>query len=235
MHEAGEGSEFARDGYALVPDMLSPILADALLASLPEAGAASRRGESVYALRNVLDLPAVRAIARADTVRTVVESVLGPDAFVVRGIFFDKTPEANWPVPWHQDLSVAVRERREAPGWGPWSEKAGVIHVQPPPEVLERMLTVRLHLDDCPAENGALRVLPGTHRLGRLGTAETARLRETVPEVVCAVRRGDALLMRPLLLHASSPSQQPGHRRVLHLEFAADDLPYGLEWAERIS
>jgi ectoine hydroxylase-related dioxygenase (phytanoyl-CoA dioxygenase family) len=235
MDGAGEGSEFARDGYVVVHDVLSPVLADALLASLPDTGAVSRRGESVYALRNVLDLPAVRAIARADTVRAVVESVLDPDAFVVRGIFFDKTPEANWPVPWHQDLSVAVQERRDAPGWGPWSEKAGVIHVQPPPEVLERMLTVRLHIDDCLAENGALRVLPGTHRLGRLGTAETMRLRETVPEVVCAAHRGDALLMRPLLLHASSPSQQPGHRRVLHLEFAADDLPHGLEWAERIS
>src|SRR5262245_7189469 len=86
-----------------------------------------------------------------------VEPILGPGAFVVRGLFFDKTPRANWKVSWHQDLTIAVRVRIEAPGFGPWSLKAGVVHVQPPAEILERMATVRLHLDDCSESNGPLR------------------------------------------------------------------------------
>ena len=40
--------------------------------------------------------------------------------------------------------------------------------------------------------------------------------------------------MRPLLVHASSPATVPSRRRVVHLEFAAAELPSPLEWAERV-
>src|SRR5207248_2544553 len=127
-------------------------------------------------------------------------------------------------------LSIAVRERKEAEGFGPWSVKAGVLHVQPPAAILEKMLTVRLHLDDCPEQNGPLRVIPGSHLLGRLREGAISALTTPAAPVVCTVARGGVLLMRPLLLHASSPSQQPGHRRVLHIEYAASPLPGGLQW-----
>ena len=149
----------------------------------------------------------------------------------MRGILFDKTPGANWNVVWHQDLSIAVRERRDVPGFGPWSQKAGVAHVQPPPTILERMLTVRLHLDDCDEANGPLLVLPGSHRSGRLTPEQVQQWRGKTAAVPCLVPSGGALLMRPLLLHASSSSQSPRHRRVVHLEYAAEALPEGLEWA----
>jgi ectoine hydroxylase-related dioxygenase (phytanoyl-CoA dioxygenase family) len=115
--------------------------------------------------------------------------------------------------------------------FGPWSEKAGVLHVQPPRDVLEQMLTVRLHLDDCDAENGPLRVLPGSHRCGKMTPDEINRFRQQTEPVICTCPRGGALLMRPLLLHASSPATSPHHRRVVHIEFAAHALPHGLEWA----
>jgi len=150
----------------------------------------------------------------------------------VRGIFFDITPGANWNVAWHQDLSLALQERRELAGWGPWSQKAAVWHVQPPASFLEKMLTLRIHLDPCGLENGPLRVLPGTHLSGRLDAAKIAALREEIAERVCTVPQGGALLMRPLLLHASSAAQLPAHRRVLHIEWAAEKLPHGLEWHE---
>jgi ectoine hydroxylase-related dioxygenase (phytanoyl-CoA dioxygenase family) len=105
--------------------------------------------------------------------------------------------------------------------------------VQPPAAVLERMLTVRVHLDPCGVENGPVRVLPGSHTHGRLGTEEIARWREGGAPVPCTCGRGGALVMRPLLLHASSPATLPAHRRVVHLEFAADDLPHGLDWHGR--
>ena len=119
-----------------------------------------------------------------------------------------------------------MQERIDVPGFGPWSIKSGVPHVQPPVEVLEQMVAVRLHLDDCGEENGPVRVLPGSHRLGRMVNPPWG-----VPSgVSCVVPRGGVLLMRPLLWHASSPAASPAHRRVVHIEFAAMPLPGGLKW-----
>ena len=222
-----------RDGYAVVPGVLSGETVAGLIAALSDvaAGAGVRRRESVYAVRNLLDAaPTVAALADSSAVRALVEPIVGAGCFAVRGIFFDKTPDANWTVPWHQDLSVAVRERRDVPGFGPWSEKAGVPHVQPPAAVLARMLTVRLHLDDCDETNGPLQVLPGTHSGGRPSHDDIQARRDGVAPVVCPVPAGGALLMRPLLLHASSPALSPRHRRVVHLEYAAGPLPGGLHW-----
>jgi ectoine hydroxylase-related dioxygenase (phytanoyl-CoA dioxygenase family) len=224
------------DGFALVPGVASADEAGRLLDALAEvdrSAAIARRG-SVHAVRNLLEaVPRVRELARSPAVRALVEPVLGAECFVVRGILFDKTPEANWKVSWHQDLTIAVRQPREAPGFGPWSEKAGIPHVQPPARVLERMLTVRVHLDECGPQNGPVQVIPGSHRAGRLAPEQIDRWRQEAPAVPCTSPRGGALVMRPLILHASSPSTLPAHRRVVHLEFAAEELPHGLEWHGR--
>jgi len=174
-------------------------------------------------------VPEVRSLAKSPAVRALVDPVLGPKAFPVRGIMFDKPPEANWKVPWHQDLSITVKEKKGVSGFGSWSRKAGVLHVQPPDSVLQNMLAVRIHLDDCGESNGAVRVIPGSHLQGRLNTEQIQRF-STARAVFCAVAVGGALLMRPLLLHASSASVSPFHRRVIHLEFASGALPRGLEW-----
>ena len=209
-------------GYAVVPGVLDP-------------GTVDQLADAVAALdgnaRNLLSVPAVAAAAASAAVRSLVTPHLGDGARPVRGILFDKTSGANWKVPWHQDLSVAVRRRTDAAGYGPWSVKAGVVHVQPPAAVLGAMLTVRLHLDDCPADNGPLRVLPGSHTVGVLDAAAIAGWRERAAEASATVDRGGAVLMRPLLLHASSPATVPRRRRVVHLEFAAGPLPGGVEWA----
>lgn len=224
-----------QNGYAIVPSVLTAAAVAELIAALeqiPQGNSVRRRG--VPGVRNLLATPEIRQLACSPAVRGLVAPVLGTGGFAVRGILFDKTPAANWNVVWHQDLSIAVRERRCAPGFGPWSQKAGVVHVLPPPSVLARMLTVRLHLDDCNERNGPLRVLPGSHTAGRLDANAIAHWREQTPETVCPVPAGGALLMRPLLLHASSDAQTPAHRRVLHLEYAADALPGGLEWHDRV-
>jgi ectoine hydroxylase-related dioxygenase (phytanoyl-CoA dioxygenase family) len=179
------------------------------------------------------DVPAVRALARSSAIRALAEAAIGSGAFAVRGILFDKTPEANWKVAWHQDVTIAVTARREVPGFGPWTEKDGVVHVQPSLGVLADMVAMRVHLDDCGESNGPLRVLPGSHHAGRLDAAAIQRWRRDVPEVLCAVPRGGVLAFRPLLLHASSAATRPDHRRVVHLEFAAAELPGGLVWYER--
>jgi ectoine hydroxylase-related dioxygenase (phytanoyl-CoA dioxygenase family) len=229
------GAALARDGYAVVPDALAAGVVDALLAAVaPLADAASgTRGGVRHLLR---DAPAVRDLARNGAVRGVAEAALGPGAFAVRGILFDKTPGANWKVVWHQDLTITVSERGDVPGFGPWTEKDGVPHVQPPAELLARMVAVRVHLDDCTEANGPVRVLPASHRAGRLTPADVDHWRATTPEVVCTVPRGGILAFHSLLLHASSPAREPAHRRVIHLEYVAPawgTLPDGLAWYER--
>jgi ectoine hydroxylase-related dioxygenase (phytanoyl-CoA dioxygenase family) len=227
----------ARDGYAILPNVVPPEVVEGLIAAidlLADADLSRQRNGAAYAIRNLLSaVPATRTLAQSRNIREVVEPLLGTDARVVRGLLFDKTPDANWKVAWHQDLSIAVRERRHVPGFGPWSKKAGIDHVQPPVEVLESMLTVRLHLDDCGPANGALRVLPGSHSQGVLAPATIERLVRDGTPISCLAPAGGAVLMRPLLLHASSTATRPAHRRVVHLEFASGPLPGGLEWYEQ--
>lgn len=183
-------------------------------------------------LRNLLfNSPLIGRLA-ANELAALFCRVSSTGWFPVRALLFDKTPETNWKVSWHQDLSIAVTDRAEIPGFSGWSLKEGVWHVQPPFEVLERMLTVRLHLDDCGTGQGPLRVLPGSHRHGRLSSADVLRLRRATCAEETRCRAGDALIMRPLLLHASSKATHPSRRRVLHVEYANEALPGGLKWVE---
>lgn len=209
-------------------DTVSALL-DAEDGRLPEPPGASqhRRG----GVRHLLErAPSLRALADSEAVRGAVEPILGPSARVVRAILFDKTPAANWLVPWHQDLTIAVRQQLELAGFGPWTRKDGVCHVQPPLSVLQAMLTLRIHLDDCSEDNGALRVIPGSHVHGKLDAEAIRHIVDAHAQIPCALPRGGAMLMRPLLLHASSKAQVPNHRRVIHFEFAAQNLPGGLQW-----
>lgn len=178
---------------------------------------------------------AFRDVADSHAVRHLVEPILGSGAFIARSLLFDKRDGANWDVSWHRDATIAVRARIDVPGYGPWSVKAGVHHVRPPAHVLAGMLTVRLHLDDCDESNGALLVVPGSHASPGLDLAAAidASLCET-HGVACVVPAGGALLMRPLILHASKRAvDMSRRRRVLHLEFAASALDGGLRWAEQ--
>lgn len=226
-----------QDGFAVVPSVLDRDEIAALIAAIGQLGEneSIRRRGGVFAVRNLLDVcPEVASLARSAKITELAALVLGDEAFAVRGILFDKTPDANWKVPWHQDVTVAVAERHEVAGFGPWSMKAGVNHVQPPAEILENMLSVRVHLDPCGEENGALKVLSGSHRFGKIPEQESSRLGIGSKATVCIANAGDALLMRPLLVHASSPSSSPLHRRVIHLDFAGVDLPYPLQWITEI-
>jgi ectoine hydroxylase-related dioxygenase (phytanoyl-CoA dioxygenase family) len=177
----------------------------------------------------------IAALARSERILDIIGELAGAVAFPVRGILFDKTPQANWAVTWHQDLTISVNRRAELPGFGPWSVKEGVQHAHAPADLLERMFTVRIHLDDADEANGALRVIPGSHRSGKLDDAAIDRAVAAGPITICAARAGDAFIMRPLLLHSSSRATLPRHRRIIHFEYAIDELPPPLDWFERAS
>src|SRR5207237_89348 len=113
-------------------------------------------------------------LLRHESLGRYLWSLLGRDLVAVKATLFDKTPESNWRVQWHQDRAIAVKERLDVPGYGPWSSRCGSLHVEPPSEVLAQMIAVRVHLDPCDSENGPLRVIPGSHRSGKLSDRQLA-------------------------------------------------------------
>jgi hypothetical protein len=224
------------DGFAMsryrLPRVTIARYCDAVETMAPVAGVRTR-GET-YAARDLFEAaPAIREMASLPLIRNLVEQILGPQAFVVRAVLFDKRPTANWKVAWHQDLTILVRERHESAGFGPWSIKAGIPHVQPPISVMEQLLTVRVHLDACDARSGALRVLPASHRSGKLTAEEIHKRTGSESAFTCTAAVGGVMIMRPLLLHASSAALVPRRRRVVHFDFAAMELPYPLTWHTR--
>jgi hypothetical protein len=226
---------FRRDGYSICENVLSAKEVEELrhaVAEIPAGDEVRRRG-NVYGVRNLLQIcPAVRELAGWPHIRQFVVPLLGETAFAVRAVFFDKMAGANWSLFWHQDNVISVAQRVELPGYRGWSNKAGVWQVQPPAEVLANMVAVRVHLDDCRASNGPLRIIPGSHRCGWIEDLDAWKSR--VPEVICTVSCGGVVTMCPLTLHASARSDEIANRRVIHIEYAAAELPSGLDWNVRI-
>lgn len=171
-----------------------------------------------------------RLLCAATPVGAIAAQTLGPACFPVRAILFDKSEAANWGLGWHQDRTIAVRERRPIAGFGPWTVKSGIQHVTPPVPILEQMVTLRVHLDRVPAGNAPLLVVRGSHRLGMVPESEIDRIVGEAEVVACLADRGDAWLYRTLILHASEPAAKPRRRRVLQVDYAAHTLPKGLEF-----
>jgi ectoine hydroxylase-related dioxygenase (phytanoyl-CoA dioxygenase family) len=217
-------TRFDQEGFTVERSVVTCKEQQALLKSLGSVDSAGRRG--------VLSDATVHSFANSPKVVRLIRDHTSGYAFPVRAIFFDKSPDANWSVTWHQDLTIAVAQRIHLSGFGPWSVKDGVVHVQPPVEVLEQMITVRIHLDPANESNGALKVIPGSHLKGKLSSEQIDSRRNHGNEVLCVAQPGDVLLMRPLILHSSSRSSTDEHRRVLHIEYAACQLPAGLEWKQ---
>lgn len=222
-------TDLERDGFSIVRGVLDRetiggliVLLEPIITASPSAG-----------IRGLAQkVPHIRALSESRAVRRLVEPVLGPQAKMIRSVLFNKDQETNWQVAWHQDLSIAVKGKIETDGFSSWSLKDGLMHVQPPVGVLENMLTVRLHLDAADESNGALWVSPGSHRLGRVPASEAAALAERNGKTLCTVKSGDALLFRPLVLHASRKAVSSNPRRVIHLEFSGAVLPEPLVWNE---
>jgi Phytanoyl-CoA dioxygenase (PhyH) len=216
-------SQFKKDGYFVIPGVIDAVLIRRLGAFV--GGTASGAGS-----RRLLDESWCRHLAGALRGDARIRSLLPHNAVAVQCTLFDKSPTKNWLVAFHQDLSIPVSSRVNSPECSGWSEKEGHLYVQPPVSVLERLVAVRVHIDDCPAESGALRVVPHSHTEGRIDPSQAEALRQHHGETVVPVAQGGVLVMRPMLLHASSKATSPVPRRVLHFVFGPPMLPLGLEW-----
>ena len=228
--------EIDKEGFAHFDRFLNSETVASLIRELGNARIGDlgcQRAGQPFGLRDLLNaVPTTRQLANSPSLRSIVDPILGNTARVVRAIYLDKHKNANWKVAWHQDLTIAVHEKVDIEGFTAWSIKAGIPHVQPPVSILNNMLTLRVHLDHANETNGALRVLPGSHRFGRLDAQQIQSWKEREKTVTCSVGSGGVMLMRPLLLHSSLPALNPEHRRVLHFEYSSIDLPDGLDWFE---
>jgi len=213
------------EGFRLLPGLLAPEQRQALnaeLATLPPGAAGQRE---------LLEQPWCQVLARWLLALPQLSDALPADAVAVQCTLFEKSPDRNWLVAPHQDLAIPVAERVEHAALSGWSVKGGRHFVLAPAEVLARMVALRLHLDDATQADGGLRFVPGSHRRGVLGEADAVQWRARVGEVAVDALAGDGLLMRPLVLHASSKASASGRRRVLHFVLGPQVLPHGLRWA----
>ncbi|MCX5690829.1 MAG: phytanoyl-CoA dioxygenase family protein, partial [Planctomycetota bacterium] len=220
-------AQLQSEGYFTMEDCLTTectrTLAD-LCEPLWSQGDGKRPG-----IRRVLArCPALAGMLSTSPIPGLIEMLCGRRAHVVRSILFDKTPETNWLVPWHQDATIALAARHDIEGFGPWSIKEGEHHCRPPRWLIDQVAVIRIHLDACGIDNGPLRVIPGSHRDGLLSDAAIAQLAAAGPVHECCVGVGGIVGMRPHTVHASRKATVPARRRVLHLECTAAALPAGL-------
>ena len=215
-------------GFELLEGFLSPSQIDQIIENVSSYALEVNAG----GVRNAeKKFASIKSLAKSQVVLATARSYLKGNPALVRAILFDKTQSSNWLVTWHQDRTVAVSKKFDLPGWGPWSIKDGVVHVQPPAEILEDMVTFRIHLDHANGDNGCLKVIPHSHVMGMLDSRRISSLVRNSLPVTCNVKAGSTLVMRPLLLHASSKVTRPSHRRIIHLEFSSYMLPLGISWA----
>ena len=216
------------NGFAVVPDVLTQSEILNIAQRLQDTGLhRSRAG-----IRHLMSNADVAALADHPSLLAIARGILGGAVFPFRATLFDKSPSANWLVVWHQDTALPLRCRKETPGWGPWSVKEGIIYSHAPTHVLDQIVALRVHLDNSTEQNGPLRVLPRTHKLGVLIDDEVFELSTQRVAVNCLAPQGAVLAMRPLLIHSSSKSQSDAPRKVLHIEYAGSRvIGDGLELA----
>lgn len=212
----------AQHGAELLPGAALTILdqLEAALTSLP----VDRPGLRLHAIASL------HALLAADgPIGRIAADHIGPMARPVRAILFDKTAGTNWALGWHQDRTIAVAERRDVPGYGPWTVKHGMPHVAPPFSLLAGMLTLRVHLDPVQRDNAPLLIAPGSHRRQAPET-EIDQLVKAHGVHACLAEAGDIWIYATPILHASEKSARPTRRRVLQIDYAAATLPGGLDW-----
>jgi ectoine hydroxylase-related dioxygenase (phytanoyl-CoA dioxygenase family) len=228
FHRTDLGSEVHERGYAIVENVFSKQELDPIISLLEKASRdreALQGGRELFAIRSVLsEIPALREHLKSERFYGVRIDLSYMLLHCIKSIYFNKLPAANWFVPWHQDLTINVKERIEAEGFGQWTFKHGIHSVVPPVNILENIFTLRLHLDDTDETNGALQVIPGSHAAGILSAKNISRIVANETPVTCNVKAGSVMVMKPLLLHSSSRSISGKPRRVLHLEYIKQNI-----------
>ncbi|NIG54760.1 phytanoyl-CoA dioxygenase family protein [Chitinophaga sp. Cy-1792] len=228
--------QFEDNGFAVIPGIYDHLAINEIIAAITSADSTSpafRRSADLFAIRRFLhEVPEVLPLLLNENMKRLMAEILQHDYFIVKSIYFDKPSGSNWYVSYHQDLTISVNDKQVLPGFGPWTVKTDQFAVQPPLEYLHNIVTFRIHLDDTTASNGALRVIPGSHKK-EIQRPEMIDWPNT-SETTCEVPAGGIMLMKPLLLHSSGRTTNEQQRRVIHIECASLELPTAIQWSEKI-
>ncbi|MFW2475983.1 MAG: phytanoyl-CoA dioxygenase family protein [Sediminibacterium sp.] len=229
--------DFLANGFATVDNIYTPKEVEVILELISQTNSNKlnfRKSTELFAIREFLiEVPETIDTIFNDNLKSVLTQLLGEKYFVVKSIYFDKPQTSNWYVSYHQDLTISVDKKFTLNGFDFWTTKQNNFSVQPPLGVLQKIVTVRIHLDETNENNGALKIVPKSHLKG-IYRPET--IDWTVEkEVICSVSKGGIMLMKPLLLHSSGRTTNDKQRRVIHIEFSNQELPMELNWAERMN
>jgi ectoine hydroxylase-related dioxygenase (phytanoyl-CoA dioxygenase family) len=151
---------------------------------------------------------------------------IGPNYRCISSTYYDKPPGSKWELGFHQDVHIHLKYKLDDIRFRSWIQRDKYYQVQPPIEVLENIVAIRIHLDDCKIENGALRIIPESHKMGLINMADYKI--ENIVDI--EMKEGDILKISPLLLHASGDNSTGERRRVIHLEFSNINLPWYEEY-----
>lgn len=219
-----------KNGFEVLNDLYSSEEIDEILLLL-----SSEKFENKFGVREfLLNNPEIREKVFTENLKKLINLISPNCRKSIKSIYFDKPPNANWIVNWHQDLTINLTSKKEIENFINWRVKQERVVVQPNLEMLESIFTIRIHLDDCTKKNGALRVMEGSHKNGVVPISSWM-INKKGRETICEVQRGGVLVMKPLILHASRRTENQSNRRVIHIEFTAQELPEGLAWKELFS
>lgn len=229
-------TQLEQEGYVLLDHIYTPDEVDRIVEGIEGFNAIEKKTEdikTVFAIRQFLKkAPELKQLLFNEKLEKLIGIISDDPCFLSKSIYFDKPKGSNWFVGYHQDISISVREKTMVEGYTHWTFKKGQYGVQPPLEVLNDTFTLRIHLDDTNADNGALKVIPRSHKKG-IYRADTIHLKEE-NEQICSIKRGGVMLMKPLTMHASGKTTNGQRRRVVHLEFCKQSLAPPLEWLEKM-
>ncbi|WP_316742165.1 phytanoyl-CoA dioxygenase family protein [Pedobacter antarcticus] len=224
-------------GFVTINNIFSVSEVEKILQLIDQADTSAktfRKSADLFAIRQFIkEVPEIGKLILNDEFKRLIHGIFGSDYFIVKSIYFDKPEQSNWFVSYHQDLTISVNRKAEIDNYSKWTVKQDQFSVQPPLVILAQTYTVRIHLDDTNENNGALKVIPGSHLKGIYRADDIDWSNES--EHVCEVRKGGIMIMKPLLLHSSSRTTNNNKRRVIHIEFCNQELHEELKWAERIN
>jgi ectoine hydroxylase-related dioxygenase (phytanoyl-CoA dioxygenase family) len=225
------------EGFAVIENVFTTQEVNTILQTISQVDTTNptfRKTNDLFAIRQFLkEVPATKRLIFNARINSIISQLFGDDYLVVKSIYFDKPEQSNWFVAYHQDLTISVDKKIDIEGFGPWTVKQNQFAVQPPLDILESNFTIRIHLDDTDENNGALRVIPKSHLKGVYRAESIDWTTET--EIVCQVKRGGIMIMKPLLLHASNRTTNNSKRRVIQIEFSNRSLVDTLQWSEKES
>ena len=221
-------------GFTVVNDIYDTSEVNAIIDIInktDQSNSTFRKTNDLFAIRQFLkEVPEVKQLIFNEKLKTLIAQLFSPNYFIVKSIYFDKPEKSNWFVAWHQDLTISVDKKVDLPAYGSWTVKSDQFVVQPPVNILQDNFTIRVHLDDTNEDNGALKIIEGSH----ISIFRPEKLDiDTIIGTSCNVPMGGIMIMRPLLMHASNRTTSNKQRRVIHIEFSRQELPVEISWAER--